>query len=111
MQSGFLLYWLLASDLHNLDNLRLQGYEITMDDVEEDEKVSREELLLCLVSELTKVIRLLPCCARVEDLQRSVDTCVLWCLQPKAAVEFDQAINYVNKIKVRRRETLQGCFR
>ena len=43
------LYWLLASGVFTFDCSRLQGYEITMDDVEEDEKVGRGFLMTCVL--------------------------------------------------------------
>ena len=89
----------------------VQGYEITLEQVEEEEKVRDprvclssavhapvllSEHLACscfAASECICTWRATLCCAPTEP--SSV------CAQPKAAVEFDQAINYVNKIKVR----------
>ena len=48
LQRGFLPVLALGTVPH-LDNLRLQGYEITTDEIEDDKKVSEEQVLLCIV--------------------------------------------------------------
>ena len=70
---------------------RSQGYEITIADVEEEED---DKVWYC-----TCPICNLSCRARRVNRAAYV-------VQPKQPVEFDQAINYVNKIKVRRASTI-----
>ena len=92
--------WDLSPDRWRLtaDFRALQGYEITVEEVEEDEKVRLHALLLSMAFNLyflPEGVLLCSChnCKGRMAVQAS--------MQPKAAVEFDQAINYVNKIKVR----------
>lgn len=65
-----------------------QGYEITIADVEEEED---DKVGCCIVCPF--------CNLRCRAQRVKVAAYVV---QPKQPVEFDQAINYVNKIKVRR---------
>ena len=84
-------------------SLPAQGYEITLDEVEEeDNKVSlvspHSESLHA--SELHASMCAIAIGRNTHYLRFLMMSLCLACTQPKAAVEFDQAINYVNKIKV-----------
>ena len=81
--------------------IALPGYEITVEEVEEDEKVCLSARSPCTCVG-TQLLGFEQAC-----LSTGAHAGTKWLLtpqmssvQPKAAVEFDQAINYVNKIKV-----------
>lgn len=82
-----------------------KGYEIEMP-LEDEQKASVvcatavNLPMLCAASCAT-----MPCCCSLPACRMAVVVPheATWsCLQPKQPVEFDQAINYVNKIKVRK---------